>query len=204
MEIEPGEIKDEIKNENDETENKKEDQSEPIFNKPLFEENNSKIKQGQSSIFEQKLFPKNESKQNKVDENKINIIPESNINPLFNNSEQTKETFLKNNISLIPPSNEVQTTNTNNESQNSELPSAVFGNQGNSNSNLYKTLNEMVTDGEVYNADSAKKTQTNPINVFNALNPDLSNENSNLNNINNNNQMKSLNKGVNPFKPNEP
>ena len=50
----------------------------------------------------QKLFPKNESKQNKVDENKINIIPESNINPLFNNSEQTKETFLRiTNIHLL-------------------------------------------------------------------------------------------------------
>ena len=197
MEVEPGEINEEInsndkKEEKDKTENKKEEKSEPILNKPLFDKENSKNNQGESIIFEQKLFEKDESKENKIEENKINI------NPIFNNSEQTKETFLKNNPSIIPSSNEAQTANTNNENQNSEIPSAVFDNQ--SNSNIYKTLNEMVTEGDVYNADSAKKTQTNPINVFNALNPDISNENSNLNN----NQMLSLNKGVNPFKPNEP
>ena len=208
MEIEPGEIKDEDDKEIKEDQKieepeKKEEKKESIFTKSLF--NNTEDisnNQVQSSIFNQKLFQNVDPNKNNS-ENNLNLFPNKNINSLFGSTNKTQETFLKNNISLIPPSNQTITTNITNiisnpDTQNSEIPSAAFGTQNNPQ-NL-KTLNDMIVNGDVYNADSAKKTKTNP-NIFTTINPNLSNEDSNLNiNI----QTQSLNKGINPFKPNEP
>ena len=208
MEIEPGEIKDEedkeIKEEQKiEKKKKKEEKKESIFTKSLFNNNeDNSNNQVQSSIFNQKLFQNVDSNKNNLESN-INLFQDKNINPLFGSTNKNQETFLKNNISLIPPSNQTITTNltniiTNPDTQNSEITSAAFGTQNNPQ-NL-KTLNDIIIEGDVYNADSAKKTQTNP-NIFTTINPNLSNEDSNLNiNI----QAQSLNKGINPFKPNEP
>ena len=209
MDVEPGEIKEEenkeIKEDQKvESQDKKEEKKESIFTKSLFNNNeDSSNNQMQSSIFNQKLFQNAEHNKNNIESN-INLFPDKNINPLFASTNQTQETFLKNNISLIPPSSQTITTNisniiTNPDTQNSEIPSAVFGTQNNPQN--MKTLNDMIIEGDVYNADSSKKTQTNP-NIFTTINPLVSNEDSNLNN--NNIQMQSLNKGVNPFKPNEP
>ena len=201
-ELEPGEIKYEIKIEKEQEKEKKESK-EPIFNKSLFDNSNNKNNQGQSSIFEQKLFKIVDSNnyKNNIEENSINLFPNNNniTNSIFENNQNTQETFLKNNSSLIP-------------SQNSEIPSAVFGTQNNplEAQNPQKTLNEIIKEGDVYNADSAQKTQANP-----TINMIISSDNNNNNNENNDINtttniitnpilIQSMSKGKNPFKVEEP
>ena len=166
MEIEPGEIKDEENNEINEDQKiekpeEKEEKKESIFTKSLFNNNDDNSNnQLQSSIFNQKLFQNVDSNNKNNLESNINLFPDKNINQLFGSTNKNQETFLKNNISLIPPSNQTITTNitniiTNPDTQNSEIPSAAFGTQNNPQ-NL-KTLNDIIIEGDVYNADSAKE-----------------------------------------------
>ena len=191
MELEPGEIKNENKEEHHE------EKKEPIFTQILFDnKNNNNQSQGQSSIFEQKLFKIEEQSADKNGQNIINLFPDKKINnSIFDNTQNTQETFLKNNSSLIPQ-------------QNSEMPSAIFGvqNNPNENQNAQKTLNDMIKEGDVYNADSAQKTQANPTINLIISSPDNNTENNNTttNIITNPILIQSMNKGKNPFKPNEP
>ena len=211
MEIEPGEVKEEEKPEDkkedkkeEKTEDKKEDKKEekpedkkedkkeekkeePIFTKSLFENNNTSENPEKQSIFEQKLFSDNNvQSKNKIEDNNINLIPDKKINSIFDDSKNTKEIFLKNNISLIP-----QNTVTNATEENTEIPSAVFGQQ-------QKTLNEIIKEGDAYNADSAKKNQIDP-NFITTINPNITNEDSNINN-----NILSQSKGKNPFTNDNP
>ena len=196
MEIEPGEIKDEEKKEEikekTEVKEEKEENKVPIFTGSLFnnDKNNNSNNQGQSSIFDQKLF------QNKIEDNNINIninlLPENKINSIFENTQNAQETFLKNNISLM---------NNNSNNNNTEQPSPIFNiniqNNSEINPETLKTLNDKIKEGDIYNADSAKKTQTNPnLNIFSTLNTNISNENAPI-------PIPSTNKGKNPFKPDE-
>ena len=197
MEIEPGEIKDEEKKEEiKEIKEDKEENKIPIFTGSLFNnDNNTSNNQKQSSIFDQKLFQNNDvdKNKNKIEDNNINIninlLPETKINSIFDNTQNAQETFLRNNISLM-----------NNNNNNTEQPSATFNIQNNSeiNTESLKTLNDKIKEGDIYNADSAKKTQTNPnLNIFSTLNTNTSNENAPI-------PLPSTNKGKNPFKPDEP
>ena len=192
MELEPEEIKYEIKEES------KKEKKEPIFTKLLFDNNKefSTNNQGQTSIFEQKLFKVNDSNKNEKEENIINLFPNNNnnINSIFENSQNTQETFLKNNSSLISQ-------------QNSEMPSAIFGTLNNpeENQNPQKTLNEIIKEGDVYNADSAKKTQINPtLNLIISSDNNDNNTTTSTNIITNPILIQSMNKGKNPFKNEEP
>ena len=197
MEIEPGEIKDEEKKEKiEEKKEEKEENKIPIFTGSLFNnDNNTSNNQRQSSIFDQKLFQNNDVDKNKIEDNNINIninlLPETKINSIFDNTQNAQETFLRNNISLM---------NNNSNINNTEQPSATFNIQNNSeiNTESLKTLNDKIKEGDIYNADSAKKTQTNPnLNIFSTLNINTSNENAPI-------PIPSTNKGKNPFKPDEP
>ena len=215
-ENEPGEIREEIiEVENIDNEEKNEEEKGEkkgtVFTQNLFDNYEPSKNQGENSIMSQKLFPdKSDINQNKIEENEIRLIQDNNLTSILDNSDKTKETFLKNNISIIPPSEEAKSINittntitninTNNEPQSSELPSAVFGNQD--NSKPPKTLNDIIQEGEIYNADSAKKTQETPT-IFSVIeNPNIINEdaNANINDI----KMQSINKGKNPYRPNEP
>ena len=70
-------------------------------------------------------------------------------------------------------------------SQNSEIPSAVFGTRNNpiEAQNPQKTINEIIKEGDVYNADSAQKAKENP--TINMIISDNNNENQDINNTNN-------------------
>ena len=225
IEIEPGEIQEEEKIEiveekkeenKDENKDKKDEIKEdkiPIFTKNLFD-NSSTENKGNSSIFEQKLFNNETNNQNKIEDNNINFFPDKKIDSIFENKDNAQEIFLKNNTSLIPQSKNTITTTTiitntipvnNTTSQNSEIPSAVFGAQNNQEENPkpQQTLNDIIKEGTIYNAESSKKTQSNP-NIFININTNISNENSNTNNNPLPIQVTSLNKPKNPFKIEDP
>ena len=93
-------------------------------------------------------------------------------------------------------------------SQNSEIPSAVFGTRNNpiEAQNPQKTINEIIKEGDVYNADSAQKAKENP--TINMIISDNNNENQDINNTNNKITnpilIQSMSKGKNPFKVEEP
>ena len=182
----------EKKNRKTEVNEEKEENKVPIFTGSLFnnDKNNNSNNQGQSSIFDQKLF------QNKIEDNNINIninlLPENKINSIFENTQNAQETFLKNNISLMN-----NNSNNNNTEQSSPIFNINIQNNSEINPETLKTLNDKIKEGDIYNADSAKKTQTNPnLNIFSTLNTNISNENAPI-------PIPSTNKGKNPFKPDE-
>ena len=94
----------------------------------------------------------------------------------------------------------------NNNNNNSQIPSATFGVQSSeateSNQPKLKTMNEMIREGSIFDADSAKKTKDNNI-IFSNINTNINSGNQDSN-ATNTIQYQVVNTKQNPFKINEP
>ena len=224
--LEPGEIKQEENKEIiiEQKENKN-IKKESLFSKSLFDDNTNNNQS--SSIFNMKLFNlnnENNDTQNNIQQSTINndkslfgdLFKSEKINSISDN-KNIQEIFLNNNKSLMPNENNNTTTESmttqnifinsnNNNNNNSQIPSATFGVQSSeateSNQPKLKTMNEMIREGSIFDADSAKKTKDNNI-IFSNINTNINSGNQDSN-ATNTIQYQVVNTKQNPFKINEP